>query len=168
MSELVSDANQDEDPQVEENNQVLFKRAMQKMITNFCGGKKTRDHILAYLKSRFCKKPHDKTVNSHTMRINHLIKIANMCEGCSAPEGLAREIDETDFKKLILFETFPQRWKDNFRDSGHDVIDCEIQSIQDYFNIQKHKTDLYQVGNFYRRKTPQQIPRPWRLRKRTL
>jgi len=112
----------------------MFSHAIQMMINHFSGSDKARDFIVEYVQSRECRKTPRTSVNDHVNRIQHLLDIANMCEGEDDYLSESRV-------KRILFNTFPNAWKTNFTNSGKIVTDLTLTEIQQYFNLQKKLSD---------------------------
>ena len=112
----------------------MFSHATQMMINHFSGSDKARDFIVEYVQSRECRKTPKTSVNDHVNRIQHLLDIANMCE------GEEDYLSESRVKR-ILFNTFPNAWRTNFTNSGKIITDLTLTQIQQYFNLQKKLSD---------------------------
>ena len=63
---------------VADQTQGNFELALTSMVSNFCGGTRTRDHIIAYLESPECRKPKKTIVNQHIMRL-HVTSVSELC-----------------------------------------------------------------------------------------
>ena len=103
------------------------------MITQFCGGSKTRDYIIEEIRSR-CKKPKDVTINKHILRLRHLMTISN------STNGLEKELTEKQLKKILL-TTLPKDMQINWIKTGREINEASYDNIQTYFNAQKVQMD---------------------------
>ena len=117
-------------PNVIDQTLANFETALAAMVSNFCGGSKTRDHIIAYLESPECRKPKKTVVNQHIMRLQKIISVAN------SVEGTEDEIDDRKTRKII-FKSMPLVWQRNWSNAGKEIATCTIDEMKDYFNQQK-------------------------------
>ena len=110
-----------------------FREAMGVMVTQFCGGSKTRDYIIEEIRTR-CKKPKDVTINKHILRLRHLMTIANLTNGSE------EELTEKQLKKILL-TTLPKDMQTNWINTGREITEASYDEIQTYFNAQKVQMD---------------------------
>jgi len=68
----------------EEQTQENFQDAIDMMKISFGGGTLARNHILQYIQTNDCKKPHKTTVEEHVRRITTLVSLANQSAGKDA------------------------------------------------------------------------------------
>ena len=103
------------------------------MVTQFCGGSKTRDYIFEEIRTRF-KKPKDVTINKHILCLRHLMTIANLTN------GLEEELTLKQLKKILL-TTLPKDMQINWIKTGREINEASYDNIQTYFNAQKVQMD---------------------------
>ena len=110
-----------------------FQEAMGVMVTQFCGGSKTRDYIFEEIRTQF-KKPKDVTINKHILCLRHLMTIANLTNGSE------EELTEKQLKKILL-TTLPKDMQINWINTGREITEASYDKIQTYFNGQKVQMD---------------------------
>ena len=71
-------------PNVNQHNEINWNSAIMMMKRSFAGGKKARDHILAYLDTKDCRKTVKSSVEEHIRRIDQLLDYADESEGSEA------------------------------------------------------------------------------------
>jgi hypothetical protein len=110
-----------------EDDQMLeaFQEAIDMLKVSFSGGTLARNHILQYIQSNDCKKPHKATVEEHVRRITTLVSLANQSVGTDA------QVMKVKLNELLL-STMPNKWQQNFKLSGHTISDMMTDKFITY------------------------------------
>ena len=107
----------------------------EKIIHSFTGSSHLRDILLDYIRSdRDCKKGRNTSNQAHASKIESLINIANRLCGME-PEQTANDI------KRFIFNTFPEKWCDQYKLANNNFAADTLADILTYFNTCKTNAD---------------------------
>ena len=93
-----------------------------------------RDVLIAYLKTDECRKKRKIDPGVHASRIETLCRYANRLNGTE------QELTDDQIKKIV-FETFPNKWQNDYKKSNRDFAADTITNIVSYMNLCKGIAD---------------------------
>ena len=120
------------------NNQKTKERLKTKQETfihSYTGSSNPRDIILDYIRSdKDCKKGQNTSNQAHASKIESLINITNCLQGME-PKQTINNI------KRIIFNTFPEKWCDQYKLANNNFATDTLTDILTYFNACKTNAD---------------------------
>ena len=112
-----------------------LKTKQETFIQTHTGSSNPRDIILDYVRSdKDCKKRRNTSNQAHASKIESLINIANRLKG-TEPKQTANDI------KRIIFNTFPEKWRDQCKLANNNFATDTLTDILTYFNACKTNAD---------------------------
>jgi hypothetical protein len=113
-----------------------FKPATEAFIKAIVEDPKAKESVLiAFADGKTFAKPMDVEVKKHYERIMELCYFVDLLPG-DRQEPLHREE-----KRNIFFNTFPKSWRDEFKQSAHDITTSTVQSIKEWMQGKKEVKD---------------------------
>ena len=113
-----------------------FKEATDAFIKAIAQDEKAKESVLiAFSDGKTFAKPMDVEVKDHYERIMELCYYVDLLPG-TRKEPLTR-----DERRNIFFNTFPKTWKEEFRQSAHDITTSTIQTIMEWMQLKKGVKD---------------------------
>lgn len=119
---------------VEELTKAHFEREFSTFVTLYANNARPRDDLIKYLWSDECKKPRKVSPDDHATRMETLCLYANRMAGFEA----ALTEDQV---KLIIFNSFPEPWKRDFKIGRGRPENFNLFTIMEYMNLRKTFAD---------------------------